>query len=154
MRRMLIAMALMVAPGIALAQTVPGGERSDQGSGQSGAAKSGTTQPATGSDVSQQQHANDVRTSNAPLSLSDEQRQKIRDYVSSHRNAVAKAPARFTISIGAAVPRQIPLKPLPKELSEILQGYQGDQFALVQNQLVIATQGRRIAAIIPDVSPR
>src|SRR5262245_63431049 len=61
----------------------------------------------------------------------------------------------FSIAIGAAVPRQVQLRSLPAELASILQGYSGDEYALVRDQLVVVdSKSRRIVAIIPNIALR
>ena len=67
----------------------------------------------------------------APLKLSDEQRQKIMSLI-----AAIPAPARvenqpFTVSVGAAVPQQVPLNQIPTDLASALNGFQGDDYVLV-----------------------
>ena len=60
----------------------------------------------------------------------------------------------FTVSVGAAVPQQVPLKQIPTDLASALNGFQGDDYVLVGNQLVIVDAAvRRVVAIIPEVAP-
>ncbi|HLH92214.1 MAG TPA: DUF1236 domain-containing protein [Xanthobacteraceae bacterium] len=126
----LVASATLVA-----AQTQdPGRERTVEPAGQSGAA-------ASHSDA-----ANDR------VSLTPDQRNRLKAYFaqSGASSGNADKPA-FTVAIGAAVPKQIELRPLPHELATILPNYRGDQYVLVEGRMVIATADRRIVAIIPDV---
>ena len=59
----------------------------------------------------------------------------------------------FSIAVGAAVPRQAELHKLPSALTDILQGYTGDQYIRVRDQLVIVDgKARRIVAIIPNMA--
>jgi hypothetical protein len=126
----LVASATLVA-----AQTRdPGSERTVQPAGESGAAAS---------------HSN---AANDKVSLTPDQRNRLKVYF-----AQAGAPSgnadkpAFTVAIGAAVPKQINLRPFPHELATILPTYQGDQYVLVDGRMVIATADRRIIAIIPNV---
>jgi len=137
----------------AAAQMQPGSERSGQRAGESGAAKSNSAVPAAGAQTgeSPSSHTRDVRGSEQRLSLSQEQRERIRGYLAQHRDADVGTNATFTVSIGAAVPRQAGLRPLPRELTDTLQGYRGDSYVMVGDTMVIATRGRRIAAIIPNM---
>ena len=73
--------------------------------------------------------------------------------------AAIPAPARvenqpFTVSVGAVVPQQVPLKQIPTDFASALNGFQGDDYVLVGNQLVIVDAAvRRVVAIIPEVAP-
>ena len=62
------------------------------------------------------------------------------------------------MSVGAAVPQQVPLKQIPTDLASALNGFQGDDYVLVGNQLVIVDAAvRRVVeslqvAPLPDVN--
>ncbi|MDB5521427.1 MAG: hypothetical protein JWQ82_1024, partial [Tardiphaga sp.] len=57
--------------------------------------------------------------------------------------------AGFELMIGVSVPRQISLADLPPRITEIMNGFWGDQAAIVGQSLVIVDQhSRRVAAII------
>jgi hypothetical protein len=61
--------------------------------------------------------------------------------------------ANFEMMIGSSVPKQIQLRDLPPKLTEIMNGYWGDQYTIVQDKLVIVDQrARRVVAIIPGVT--
>jgi hypothetical protein len=131
---------------LAAAQTPDAGnERSKQNAGQSGAAASHTITPGVG-------EARRITSTAGPLSLSDDQRKKLTDYFA-HAGKVNDAKdTRFTVSVGAAVPRQVALAPLAPELKQILPTYQNDQYVVIDDRLVIATpDDRRIVAIVPKV---
>jgi Protein of unknown function (DUF1236) len=84
-----------------------------------------------------------------PLALSQVQRRKIQDFVAS-RPAEKADSADFSLTIGAAVPRQVQLSLLPTDLTDTLQGYKGDEYVIVKNQFVIVDkQARRVIAIVP-----
>jgi hypothetical protein len=120
---------------LAVAQTRdPGSERTVQPAGEAGAAAS---------------HSN---AANDKVSLSPDQRSRLKAYFAKPGvpGGNGNKPA-FTVAIGAAVPKQIDLRPLPHELASILPSYQSDQYVLVDGRMVIATPDRRIVAIIPDV---
>lgn len=99
------------------------------------------------------ENAREIDQSSAPLKLSDKQREQIRLLI-----AGLPAPPRvtdqpFTVSVGAAVPNQVPLKQLPTELATLLNGFQGDDYVLVGDQLVIVDATvRRVVAIIPKAT--
>jgi hypothetical protein len=60
---------------------------------------------------------------------------------------------QFEIMIGAAVTGQVQLQDIPPEITQIMNGYWGDQYVLVQDKLVVVDQRtRRLAAIVPGVA--
>lgn len=64
---------------------------------------------------------------------------------------VQKAP--FEMMIGTAVPRQVVLKHRPPEIAQVMNGYQGDQYLLVQDEMVIVDHAsHRVVAIVPAVT--
>lgn len=85
------------------------------------------------------------------LSVSAEQQQKSREALAkANPNRVDSVP--WTVTVGAAVPRQAELRDLPSEVADILGGYKGAQYVLVRDQLVIVdTEARRIVAIVPGM---
>lgn len=147
MRTCLLVAAATAWAALAAAQTPDAGnERSKQNAGQSGAAASHTIAPGIG-------EARQITGTAGPLSLSDNQRKKLTDYFA-HAGKINDAKdTKFTVSVGAAVPRQVELAPLAPELKQILPTYQNDQYVMIDDRLVIATpDDRRIVAIIPKVS--
>jgi Protein of unknown function (DUF1236) len=130
-------------------QSAPAGREtfSNQGSGES---RVGKNEPGAPDDNTGAK-ARDIQGSSQNLSLSEEQRTQVRNVLSRssmHRVDVAD----FTVSIGAAVPRQVQLQPLPNELSEALGGYRGGEYIMVRDQLVIVDrESRRVVAIVPGV---
>jgi len=131
---------------LAAAQTAGDSERTDEHAGESGAAKSQTIMPGPG-------EARQITgTATGSVSLTAEQRERLRRYFSQPgRDKKNESDAAFTVSVGAAIPRQITLQPLAHELEGILPDYKGDQYVVVGGRLVIATPDRRIVAIIPNV---
>ena len=132
--------------------------RSNEQSGQSVAARDGPLVPKLnpttgGRPQNANENAREIDQSSAPLKLSDKQREQIRLLI-----AGLPAPPRvtdqpFTVSVGAAVPNQVPLKQLPTELATLLNGFQGDDYVLVGDQLVIVDATvRRVVAIIPKAT--
>jgi hypothetical protein len=58
----------------------------------------------------------------------------------------------MSLTVGAAVPRQIELRDLPTAVADALHGYNGDKYLLVRDQLVIVDgQARRVVALVPGV---
>jgi hypothetical protein len=124
------------------------GSRTNQGSGESEVGKS---QPQRREDPAGSK-ALDIQQTAKKLSLTDEQHSRVRAFLAQRPDLKRTSEANFTVSIGSRVPDQFPLAPLPHELSGMLQGYDGSDYALVGDQLVIVDHNaRRVVAIIPDV---
>ena len=120
------------------------GPRSNQGSGESAAGKNDSS---TGKDEGQR--AREIMQTQRPLALSQEQRSKIQGFVASRPGEKADS-VNFSLTIGAAVPRQAQLSDLPRDLTDTLQGYNGDQYVIVKDQFVIVEkEARRVIAIVP-----
>lgn len=130
------------------------GVRSNQGEGESQVAKSTRPPPETdaratteGGDSSKRPREISESATNS-VQLSPEQRQAIANYVKQQGQQTARV--NFTLSVGAAVPRDVQLQDLPRELAEVLPAYREDQYLVVGNQVVIVEkQSRRVIAMIP-----
>ncbi len=150
MRTLLLVAAAAAWSTLAAAQTPDAGnERTKQNAGESGAAATHTLTPDRGPG-----EAHEITsTATGAVPLSPEQRKKLTDYFShAGGNANQAKNSSFTVSVGAAVPRQVALAPLAPELKQILPTFQNDQYVVVDDRLVIATpEDRRIVAIIPKV---
>jgi Protein of unknown function (DUF1236) len=124
----------------------PAGARSKQIAGQSTV---GRNEPGVGQ--TEDARAPNITKTEMPVRISDEQRALIRDYLAKHNEAKVDQ-VDFSLVIGGAVPRQAQLRDLPSSLADLLNGYKGDQFLLVRDQMVIVDfQSRRIVALIPGV---
>ena len=148
MRVFVLVAAAIAWAALAAAQTPDAGnERTKQNAGQSGAAASHTLTPGVG------EPRQITGTATGSLSLSAEQRKKLTDYFSHPNGKINEdKTTKFTVSVGAAVPRQVALAPLAPGLKQILPTYQNDQYVVVDDRLVIVTpDDRRIVAIIPEV---
>lgn len=131
------------------------GVLTNQSAGESEAAKSNTVTPrqnsADGSGQNSSGEASQIEQSAAPLKLSDEQREQIRSYFSGKPTGRLQS-ANFSVAIGAAVPQQVELQKLPSEVSSLIGGYQGDDYVLVGDQLIIVDpSARRVVAIVPNI---
>ncbi len=148
MRTLLLVAVATAWASLAAAQTTdPGQERTQQNAGQSGAAASHTLTPGGPGEVHEI-----TSTATGAVALSSEQRKKLTDYFAGSGGNVNATDTKFTVSVGAAVPRQVALKPMVSELKQILPTYQNDQYVVVDDRLVIVTpDDRRIVAIIPNV---
>jgi hypothetical protein len=128
---------------------------SNEGSGQSTAAKNNAVMPPTNQAIGAGQNspgaAAQIEQTAGPLKLSDQQRQQIRDYFAKQK-ADRTGSVDFALAIGSAVPQGVQLQPLPAQVSSTLGGYKADQYIIVGNQLVIVEpQARRVVAIVPNI---
>lgn len=131
------------------------GPLANQGAGQSTTAKNDLVTPepsATGGgNPNSSGEAAQIDRGAAPLNLSTAQRQQVTSYFAGN-NGNRTQRADFALSIGAAVPAQVNLQKLPQKISSAMGGYQGDDYIIVGNQLVIVDAGaRRVVAIVPDI---
>jgi hypothetical protein len=122
------------------------GQFSNQTAGQSETGKSAARAPEDNTGA----RARDIQHSSGGLSLGDEQKAQLKTALGS--SAKRTDTVDFTISIGAAVPRQVELGDMPAPASQALGGYEGSQYLLVRDQLVIVDRSaRRVVAIVPGV---
>jgi hypothetical protein len=90
-------------------------------------------------------------TASGRLHFSGEQRQRLQQYFSAHKDPSLNHPD-IPATIGAAVPRQVKLRSLPKDVTHTLQKYFGDSYFFAGDRLIIVEpKVRRIVAIIPNV---
>jgi hypothetical protein len=90
-----------------------------------------------------------IQQSARPLQLDEPQRQQIKDILGRQSVARVQNP-NFEMMIGASVPAQIELRDLPPEITQVMNGYWGDQYVLTNDKMVIIDQhSRRVVAIIP-----
>jgi hypothetical protein len=93
-----------------------------------------------------------IKKSSEPLQLNAEQHQKVRDVIAHQPDAPKIQKAPFEMMIGTAVPKEVQLKDIPPEITQAMNGFWGDQYLLVQDELVIVDQHtRRVVAIVPAV---
>ncbi len=125
----------------------------NQRAGESTAAKNNMVAPRTSPTAGAGQNAPgaaaDIQQSAGPLRLSKQQRAQVRSYLASKKSDRADN-INFDVTLGAAVPQQVRLQKLPPELASVMQGYQGDEYVVVGDQLVIVDpSARRVVAIVP-----
>jgi Protein of unknown function (DUF1236) len=133
----------------------PTGVRANQGSGESTSAKNNAVVPQTSAKVGAGQNspaaAAQIEQTAGPLQLTDQQRARIRSYFTNNNNADRIASTDFALSIGAAVPQNVPLQKLPPDLASVMRGFQADEYVMVGNQLVIVDpNARRVVAVVPN----
>ena len=132
------------------------GMLANQGSGESQAGKNNNVMPRQNSTVASGQNASgeaaQIEQTATPLKLSEAQRQQIRQYFASKPGQRMQS-ANFSLAIGAAVPQDVPLQKLPPEILSAMGGYQGNDYVLVGDQLVIVDpSARRVVALVPQIS--
>ena len=94
-----------------------------------------------------------IKQSSQPLQLNPQQRQQIKDVLARQTDAPKVDKAPFELMIGTAVPRQVQLKDIPPQITQVMNGYLGDQYVLVQDEMVIVDQhSRRVVATVPSVA--
>jgi hypothetical protein len=97
--------------------------------------------------------AKEIKQSSQALQLSPQQQQKIKDVIARQSDVPRVQTAPFEMMIGTAVPRQVELKDIPPEITQVMNGFQGDQYLLVKDEMVIVDHGsRRVVAIVPAVA--
>jgi uncharacterized protein DUF1236 len=93
-----------------------------------------------------------IKETSRALQLSDSQREQLKQILTK-QNPPKTDKADFELMIGAAVPGQAPLQDIPPEITQVMNGYWGDQYLIVRNSLVIVDQhSRRVVAIVPGVA--
>jgi hypothetical protein len=117
-----------------------------------GESKVGKNDPAGQEDASGGR-ARAIKQSSGPLELDATQHRQLRDIISHQKSPPRMAQADFDLMIGVSVPRQARTEDLPPEVTQVMNGYWGDQYLLVQDKMVIVDQhSRRIVAIVPNVA--
>ena len=82
--------------------------------------------------------------------MSEDQQDQIRQSVANNSSACVDH-ADFALNVGAAVPRNEPLEPLPPEAVADNPQFSGDSFLVVEDQIVIVDPHTyRITALIPE----
>src|SRR6266566_448148 len=132
------------------------GMLANQGSGESQAGKNNNVMPRQNSTVGSGQNASgeaaQIEQTPTPLKLSEAQRQQIRQYFASKPGQRMQS-ANFSLAVGAAVPQEVPLQKLPPEISSAMGAYQGHDYVIVGDQLVIVDPtARRVVALVPQIS--
>jgi len=84
------------------------------------------------------------------VQLSSEQRTKIHASLANNGRAERITNANFTIRVGARVPRTVRFYPLPVEIVDIVPEYQGYDYVLVGDEiLIIDPETLEIVAVLP-----
>lgn len=130
------------------------GDLARERSGESTTAKNNVPLPRrspTGGDgQSASEGAKEIYQGARPLELTADQRMKMKSWLAQHPTASRREQPHFSVSIGAAVPRDVAAEHMPAGLADILQGFRDDDYVMVGNQVVIIDpNARRVVAIVP-----
>ncbi|OKO79052.1 DUF1236 domain-containing protein [Bradyrhizobium sp. NAS96.2] len=86
---------------------------------------------------------------NAAVNINDQQRTQINTSIS-RLNVQPLTNVNFSLSVGAVVPHDVRLQPLPAEVAEILPQYRGYDFVLVKDEIVIVEPSSyKIVTVLP-----
>jgi hypothetical protein len=148
-----IVIAAIAWPLLTVPNNSASGPRTDQSAGSSTVAKQTAPPPSaspnatTPETVGRSERIEATGTGN--VALNADQRQALNDFAAGHAQQKMDH-ADFTIAVGAAVPQQVSLADMPTALTDKLAAYSGDQYFIVQNQLIIVEKStRRIVAVVP-----
>jgi hypothetical protein len=109
------------------------GAKAPEESGKSGA--NADNKPATGAEQKGANQAPPSRGGSAQLS--QDQRTRIQSIVSRDHVARFTGSVNFNITVGAAVPRSVPVEVLPETIVEIVPQYEGFDYIIIGDQLLI-----------------
>jgi len=116
--------------------------QSPSGSGSTNTAQ----QPSNQQNTADRSSNTDV---NASVNINDQQRTRISASIS-HLDVQPLTNVNFSLSVGAVVPRDIRLQPLPAEVVEIVPQYRGYNFVLVKDEIVIIEPSTyKIVTVLP-----
>lgn len=90
-----------------------------------------------------------IKQSSRPLQLNSQQINDVSRIIAQQKPPrIDQAP--FEMMIGAAVPQQVAVADIPPEITQVMNGYWGNSYVMVKDQLVIVDQhSRRVVAIVP-----
>ncbi len=81
--------------------------------------------------------------------LSNEQRNRIRETVISERNVPRVNDVNFALDVGTVVPESVRFVEVPQPLFAIYPQWRGDYYFVAENDIVILDSGHRIVATVP-----
>ncbi len=92
-------------------------------------------------------------TANGRLAFSPAQEERVRYVLMSHNVMQTEAPD-FPLQLGATVPENVPLSPLPIEIADIVPNYRAYAYVISQNRIVIVTADRRTIGALISIETR
>jgi len=106
-----------------------------------------TPQASDGSTAGRNEQLTGSATSDT--NLSPGQIDAIKSFTAQHGNERVNS-VDFTMTVGAAVPKQAALHDIPSALGKQLHSFNGDQYMIIGSQFIIVEKStRRIVAIVP-----
>lgn len=97
----------------------------------------------------QQQQGRQQQESRGSVTLTNEQRTRIRQSVLSGRNVPRVDEVNFSLRVGTVVPTRVRLVVVPSTLIEIHPEWRGHEYFVVRDEIVIVDRNRHIVAIVP-----
>lgn len=93
--------------------------------------------------------AGESKAGGSLLALTAEEKEKVRNIIRSY-SLVPSDAGKFPLRLGASVPANVPLKPLPPEVAKIVPDYKNYSYVMTQNQIaIVITEKREIDLLIP-----
>jgi hypothetical protein len=83
------------------------------------------------------------------VTLTEEQRTKLRETILSGRDVPRVDRVNFEIEVGRPVPREVRIREVPTTLVEIYPEWRGDEYFVVNDEIVIVDRSRRIVSRVP-----
>ena len=83
------------------------------------------------------------------MTLTQDQRARIRQTVLSGRDAPRVDSVDFDVNVGVVVPSRIRISEVPSTLVEVNPQWRGDEYFVVRDEIVIIDHSRRIVATVP-----
>jgi hypothetical protein len=108
--------------------------------------QNGRNQPNGRAEQSGSQNRVDAHGS---VTLNDEQRTKVRETVLSGRDVPRVDRVNFEIDVGRVVPREVTIREVPSTLVEIYPEWRGDEYFVVNDEIVIVDRSRKVVARVP-----
>ena len=83
------------------------------------------------------------------VALTEEERRKIRDIIIK-QTAAQEARANFKVMVGAKVPQDVSLRPMPQEVVNVVPKYKDFDFTIVNDRIIVVQRStREIDTMIP-----
>ncbi|WP_398466558.1 DUF1236 domain-containing protein [Tardiphaga sp.] len=93
-----------------------------------------------------------IKATAKELDVTGQQKKQLRQIIASASGPRQNA-AGFELMVGTAIPEKTPTADIPPEVTQVMNGYWGDQYVLVADKLIIIDQHtRRVAAIVSGVA--
>lgn len=109
----------------------------------------GQAQPATGAQQRSTGTASTSKGAGGKVQVTEQQRTQIHERISHVRVQRIDHP-QFSVTVGAEIPRSVHVEVLPPEIVEVVPEYQGFDYVMVGDEILIVDPGSlQIVAVIP-----